>query len=73
MINITDYKNLKKIELIHKELTELKGLLTTSIESLKDYNKYIPIMETLSVLHNSRTLVEINIDKFKRALDKTNG
>lgn len=73
MINLNDYKNIKKLELVHKELTELKVILTNNIESLKDYTKYIPIMESVSILHNSRTLIEINIDKFKRVLEKANG
>lgn len=71
MINIADYKNLKKLELVHKDLMEVQKRLTASIELLKDYTKYIQIMESVSVLHNSRTIIEININKFKRALDKT--
>ena len=70
MINLEDYKNIKKLELVHKDLISLKDRLTSSIELLKDYNKYIPAMESISVLHNSRTIVEININKIGRAIKK---
>jgi hypothetical protein len=72
MINITDYKNLKKLELVHKDLLEIQKRLTTSLDLLKDYTKYIQVMESVSVLHNSRTIIEININKFRKALEKAN-
>lgn len=70
MINITDFKNKKKLQIIAKDLAECKKRLSTSIELLKDYGKYIPIMESLSTLHNSRTLIEIHLNKYKRVIEK---
>lgn len=69
MTNLNDYKNLKKVKLVYQQLQEARDILTTSIESLKKYQKYNMIGESLSVLHNSRTLIEIHINKFKRSLD----
>lgn len=67
--NLTDFKNLKKIKKVYNDLLEVQKELTNSIERLKKHIKYIPVNESLSVLHNSRTIVEIHINKFKRVLD----
>jgi hypothetical protein len=70
MTNLDDYKNIKKIELVYKDLVTIKDRLTSAIELLKDYKKYIHVMESVSVLHNSRTIIEININKYKKVLNK---
>lgn len=70
MINISDYKNLKKVKIISQDLQEINKRLTICIESLKDYKKYIPVMESISTLHNSRTILEIHINKYKRLLEQ---
>lgn len=70
MIDLTDFKNKKKLEIVYKDLLEIQTRLTGAIELLKDYNKYIHVMESVSVLHNSRTIIEININKYKKALNK---
>ncbi len=70
MINIEDYKNIKKLELVYKDLLNIRDRMTSCIELLKEYNKYIHVMESVSVLHNSRTIIEININKYKKALNK---
>lgn len=71
--NLQDYKNIKKLELVYVDLLEIQKRLTSCMELLKPYSKYIQVMESISVLHNSRTLIEININKYKRTLEKTNG
>lgn len=72
MINLKEYKDLKRLKLIYDDLIIIKDKLTVSIESLKPHGKYIPVMESLSILHNSRTLIEINISKYKRLLENKN-
>lgn len=67
--NLNDFKNIKKLQKVYKDLLDLQKELTNSIERLKKFNKYIPANESLSILHNSRTIVEININKYKRVLD----
>jgi hypothetical protein len=68
MTNLDDYKNIKKIEIVYKDLLIVKERLTASIELLKDYKRYIHVAESISVLHNSRTIIEININKYKKVL-----
>ena len=70
MTNLNDYKNLKKVKIVYNDLLEAREKLTAAIESLKKYQKYNMIGESISVLHNSRTLIEIHINKFKRTLEK---
>lgn len=70
MINIIDFKNKKKLKIVAKDLVECQKRLSASIELLKSYSKYIPVMESLSVLHNSKTLIEIHLSKYKRTLEK---
>lgn len=70
--NLSDFKNLKKLKLMASDLEKAHKLLTTSIESLKDYKKYVPVMESISILHNSRTIIEIHLNKYKRLVEKYN-
>jgi len=70
MINIADFKNKKKLQIVAKDLAECQKRLSASIELLKDYGKYIPVMESLSTLHNSRTLIEIHLNKYRRTLEQ---
>lgn len=69
MTDLNDFKNKKKLNIVAKDLLEANKRLSAAIELLKEYSKYIPIMESLSVLHNSRTILEIHLDKYKRILN----
>lgn len=69
MIDLKAFKDLKRAKLIYKELIEAKDALTVSMDKLYPYRKYSWIQESISIMHNSRTLIEININKFKRVLD----
>lgn len=65
MININEYKDSKNHETKIKELNDIIHQLNNSIDNIKKYSKHINIMESLSILHNSRTLFEIELDKLK--------
>lgn len=65
MININEYKDSKNHETKVKELNDIIYQLNNSIDNIKKYAKYVNIMESLSILHNSRTLFEIELDKLK--------
>lgn len=66
--NLEDYKEQKTTENQIKDYSEMIAKLNNCIDSLKNYSKYIPIMESISILHNSRTLFEIKLDITKRNL-----
>lgn len=67
--NLNDYKNIKKMKIVYKDLIEVQSLLIKQIEEMRPFKKYIHVQECLSIMHNSRTLIEIHLNKFKRALD----
>lgn len=72
MVNLKEYKDLKRAKIIYKDLLDIKVQLTTCIEALRPYGKYVPVADSISALHNSRTLVEIHLGKFKRLVEQTN-
>ena len=71
MIDFKEFQDKKKLQSTLNELNNIQNHLTTVIETLKPYIQYNVIMESISVLHNSRTLIEININKHKRMLNET--
>lgn len=64
--NLNEYKDLKNTESKIKEFGEIINKLNNCIDSLKIHSKHINIMESLSILHNSRTLFEIQLGKLKK-------
>lgn len=64
--NLNEYKDLKNTEIQKKELSEIINQLNNCIDALKFHSKHVTIMESLSILHNSRTLFEIQLDKLRR-------
>lgn len=68
--NLNEYKDLKKSEEEYKELLIIKNKLNNCIDALKTHSKYVFIMESLSILHNSRTLVEIKINQRENYVKK---
>jgi hypothetical protein len=71
-MNLIDFKNLKKLKIVANDLEKARQLLIASIELLKDYRKYVPVMESISTLHNSRTIIEIHLNHYKRLVEKYN-
>jgi hypothetical protein len=64
--NLKEYKDLKIVAKEVEELPEIIKQLNNCIDALKSHSKHIPIMESISILHNSRTLFEIKLDKLKK-------
>lgn len=66
--DLKQYKDLKKVKIVYKELIEAAKSLTAAMEILQPYVKYIWVQESISIMHNSRTIIEININNYKRVL-----
>lgn len=66
MIKLNEYKDSKAIKETQRETVKIIEKLTNCIESLKEFSKHINVMESISILHNSRTLFEIKLDKLKK-------
>ncbi len=72
MIDLKDYKSQKKAKIVLNDLIKLDIVLTNAIKELQPFKKYIATMESLSALSNSKSLVQINLEKFKRVIEKAN-
>lgn len=70
MTDLSQYKKDKKLKLIYQELMAANSIINDSITKLTRYNKYIPVNESISMLTNSRTLIEIHLHKYKKELEK---
>lgn len=66
MIKLTEYKNTKTSKETQRETVKIITELTNCIETLKAHSKHVEIMESISILHTSRTLFEIKLDKLKK-------
>lgn len=64
--NLNEYKDSKNAEIKYNEFVVIKTKLNNCIDILKVHSKNVLIMESLSILHNSRTLIEIQLDKYKK-------
>lgn len=72
MINLTDYKNLKKVKLIVKDLKEVEKRINSSIKTFEAYSKYIPVAEILAVLNNNKTIIDIHLNKYNKLVEQQN-
>lgn len=70
VINIKKHKNEKINKLILKDLADSVSIINGSLTELFKYRQYIPVMECISSLQNSKTLLEIHINKIKRQSKK---
>ena len=66
--NLSDIRDRKKAKEIYDELKTIHSKLTISIENLAVHAKFVYIMESLSILHNSRSLLEIKIAQYEEIL-----
>lgn len=64
--DIGSFKAKKKAKLIAKELEQVVKIINLTIDGLSHFTKYMTVMETISVLQNNKTLIEIHLAKFKR-------
>jgi uncharacterized membrane-anchored protein YitT (DUF2179 family) len=71
IINIKKHKNEKINKLVLQDLANSVNIINNSLSDLFKYRQYIPVMECISSLQNSKTLLEIHINKIKRQNKKT--
>lgn len=62
--NLSDVKNIKKVEIVLKDLEKIITLIDASLNCLSIYSKYIPVMEILSVMQSNKTILEIHKNKY---------
>jgi heme-binding NEAT domain protein len=71
--SLDDFKTTKKSKKIVEDLTQVVHIMNLTLQGLSYYSKYIPVMESISVLQTSKTLLEIHLNKHKKAIEVKDG
>lgn len=70
--NLTEYKKLRKIKRVTKDLDEIERLLTIILKGLTTYKKYTPVRSILQSILENKALINVYYKKYKSVLDKLN-
>lgn len=68
MNNISSLTKYRRAKIIIKDLAIAIRTMNLAIDALSYFSKYIPVMETISVLQNNKTLLEIHLNKQNKIL-----
>ncbi len=71
--SLDDFKTTKKSKKIVEDLTQAVHIMNLTLQGLSFYSKYIPVMEAISTLQTSKTLLEIHLNKHKKAIEVKDG
>lgn len=61
---------LKKSEKVVEELEMVLYILNLTISGLSNFTRYVFVMECISVIQNNRLLLEVHLNKYKKAIAK---
>jgi hypothetical protein len=77
LINLGNFKKskekekiLEKSEKVIEELKIILYIIDLSINGLGHFNKYVFVTECVSVLQSNKILLEIHLNKYKKAVEK---
>ena len=70
--DLIEYKKLRKVKRVTKELAEIERLLTVVLKGLTTYKKYTPVRNILQNVLENKTLINVYYKKYKSVLDKLN-
>jgi len=68
MSNINNLHSYKKAKVIVKDLEQVINAMDLSIRALVHFSKYIPVRESVSILENNKTLLEIHLNKQRKII-----
>lgn len=68
MSNINNLHSYKKAKVIVKDLEQIVNAMDLSIRALTHFTKYIPVRESVSILENNKTLLEIHLSKQRKII-----
>lgn len=69
MTNLLEYKKVKKIKRVVKDLSEIEKLMGLIIQGLGAYKKYTPVKNVISSVLDNKAITNVYLKKFKRALE----
>lgn len=72
-INLKDFKEKKKLALLLKEVEALIALYELFLNTLRKYGKYPGVNEVMSIIAQNRTLLTIQVNKYKKKLEAEDG
>lgn len=70
--NLTKYKQIKKLNRVVSDLTEIQKLFNLGLHGFSTYKKYVPVREVLSSLSDNKVIVDLALKKFKKSLESLN-
>lgn len=63
-------KLLEKSEVVVEELKIVLYIMELAISGLSHFDKYVFVTECISVLQSNKILLEIHLNKYKKAIDR---
>lgn len=70
MTSLTDYRNKKKVSKAREELRTLISDLNSSMTILSKHSTNTHVQKCVSILHNTRTIMEIYLLKCDKVLNE---
>lgn len=67
--SLKKHKDDKLNKKIVEDLENSVKIMNLSLQGLSHFSKYRPVMEAISTLQSSKTLLEIHLNKYKRSLE----
>lgn len=69
MKKISDLTKYKKSKVIYNDLIAIKRHLEDCITKLEKYRQYMPVKESLAVLKDSKTIIDIHYSTHRRVIE----
>lgn len=69
-ISIDEYKKVRKAKIIAGDLTNILKIVKMTKKALSTYSKYTPARNVYSNLMENQSVLETNLDKVQRFLNK---
>ena len=70
--NLTKYKQIKKLNRVITDLTEIQKLLSLAQHGFSTYKKYNPVREVITSITENKILIDLSLKKFKKSLENLN-
>lgn len=66
VVNLKSRKEKKKAEIVVSDLKIAIHVMTIALQALSFFGKYGPVAEAMSSLQTNKTLLEMNLNKYKK-------
>lgn len=73
VINLKDYKSIKKIKKYIEDIDKIIHVLVTSQKALSFFKQYVVAQEIISVMETNKTFLELHLKKYEKKLAELTG